>query len=139
VVDWTVASDVRLGFHPDHPEQRAEGFKRSFERARAAAGILQFRSYDLRHCFISKAIMSGVDTFTIAKWAGHSSTQMSDQVYGHLTPEFRAGQMARIKFDFLSDDQKPLDSSSGQPVQQASEVAAKPAIEAIVKPAPQAA
>jgi integrase len=127
-------------FHPDHPEQRAEGFKRSFERARAAAGISQFRSYDLRHYFISKALMSGVDTFTISKWAGHSSTQMIDQVYGHLTPEFRAGQMARIKFDFLSGDhQKPLDSPSGQPVQKPSEEPAKPAVEAVVKAVPQLA
>jgi integrase len=127
-------------FYPDHPEQRAESFKRSFERARAAAGIPQFRSYDLRHYFISKAIMSGVDTFTIAKWAGHSSTQMIDQIYGHLTPEFRAGQMARIKFDFLSDDhQESVESPSEPPAQQPTEEPAKPAIEAVVKPAPQLA
>ena len=119
-------------YYPDHPEQRAESFKRSFERARAAAGIPQFRSYDLRHYFISKAIMSGVDTFTIAKWAGHSSTQMIDQVYGHLPPEFRARQMARIKFDFFSgDQQKPVEEPAKQP--------AEPAVEAVVKPAPQLA
>jgi integrase len=127
-------------FYPDHPEQRAESFKRSFERARAAAGIPQFRSYDLRHYFISKAIMSGIDTFTIAKWAGHSSTQMIDQIYGHLTPEFRAGQMARIKFDFLSDDhQESVESPSEPPAQKPTEEPAKPAIEAVVKPAPQLA
>ena len=115
-------------YYPDHPEQRAESFKRSFERARAAAGIPQFRSYDLRHYFISKAIMAGVDTFTIAKWAGHSSTQMIDQVYEHLTPEFRAGQMARIKFDFLSGDQQKSVKEPAQPV-----------VEIIVPPASQAA
>lgn len=119
-------------YYPDHPEQRSDGFKRSFERARAAAGIPHFRSYGLRHYFISQAIMSGVDTFTVAKWAGHSSTQMIDQVYGHLTPQFRAAQMARIKFDFFSDD-KP------KSVEQPTEEPAKPAIEAVVKPTPQAA
>jgi integrase len=36
-------------YYPDHPEQRSDGFKRSFERGRAAAGIPNFRSYDLRH------------------------------------------------------------------------------------------
>jgi hypothetical protein len=65
---------------------------------------------------------------------------MIDQVYGHLTAEFRAEQMARIKFDFLSGDhQKSLGSPSGQPVQQLSEEPAKPAIKAVVKPAPQPA
>ena len=116
-------------YYPDHPEQRAESFKRSFERARAAAGIPQFRSYDLRHYFISKAIMAGVDTFTIAKWAGHSSTQMIDQVYGHLTPEFRAGQMARIKFDFLSGDQ-PKPAAAEEPAK---------LVETVAQPASQAA
>ena len=83
--------------------------------------------------------MSGVDTFTIAKWAGHSSTQMIDQVYGHLTPEFRAGQMAKIKFDFLSgDQQKPVEPAK-QPAEQSAEEPAQPAVEAVVKPTPQPA
>jgi len=62
------------------------------------SGIPHFRPYDLRHLFVSKAIMSGVDTFTISKWTGHQSTRMIEQVYGHLTPEFRAKQMGRIDF-----------------------------------------
>jgi integrase len=33
-------------YHPSHPERRAVGFKRSFENARAAAGIPHFRPYD---------------------------------------------------------------------------------------------
>ena len=86
-------------YHPRYPERRAVSFKKSSENAREAAGIPEFRPYDLRHYFVSKAIMSGVDIFTISKWAGHCSTRMIEQVYGHLTPEFRAQQMGRIKFD----------------------------------------
>jgi len=29
----------------------------------------------------------------------YASSRMIDQVYGHLTPKFRAEQMGRIKFD----------------------------------------
>lgn len=120
-------------FHPDHPERRSDGFKRSFERARAEAGIPQFRSYDLRHYFISQAIMSGVDSFTVAKWAGHSSTQMIDKVYGHLTPGFRAQQMARINFTSLgADSSKPVEQPVPKPAEQ-------PAVEALTVPAPQPA
>ena len=76
--------------------------------------------------------MSDINSFTIAKWAEHSSTQMIDQVYGHLRPEFRAEQMAKIKFDFLGDDQQ-------KPTEKNDEESAKPAVEAIVKSAPQSA
>lgn len=120
-------------YYPDHPEQRSDGFKRSFERARAAAGIPHFRSYDLRHYFISQAIMSGVDSFTVAKWAGHSSSQMIDRVYGHLTPVFRAQQMARISFDSLgADAPKAVDPPATKPAVQS-------IVEAVCKPVPEAA
>ena len=85
-------------FNPFHPERQAKGFTKGFRNARRKAGIPNFRSYDLRHLFVSKAIMSGVDTFTISKWTGHQSTRMIEQVYGHLTPEFRAKQMQKIDF-----------------------------------------
>ena len=55
-------------FHPTYPDQRAKSFNGSFDTARRKAGIPKFRPYDLRHYFISKAIMSGVDIFTISKW-----------------------------------------------------------------------
>jgi integrase len=112
-------------FHPIYPVQRALSFNSSFDTARKKAGIPHFRPYDLRHYFISKAIMSGVDIFTISKWAGHASTSMIERIYGHLTPEFRAQQMARINFDSFSNG---LPKPDVQPV-----------VEAVVKPAPQPA
>jgi integrase len=110
-------------FHPRYPEKQARSFKKSFENAREKAGVPQFRPYDLRHYFISMAIMSGVDTFTISKWSGHASTRMIEQVYGHLTPEFRAKQMGKIKFDL-----------GGNGVGESAE---QPAVEAVAKPVPQ--
>jgi integrase len=112
-------------FHPTYPEQRAKSFNSSFDSARKKAGIPKFLPYDLRHFFISKAIMSGVDIFTISKWAGHASTKMIEQVYGHLTPEYRAQQMARIDFDSFGNGQPKSD--------------AQPVVEAHKTPAPQPA
>lgn len=128
IVEWRQHWEQRMApigtphqwvfYHPRYPEQRAISFKKSFENARDAAGVPDFRPYDLRHYFISKAIMSGVDIFTISKWAGHASTRMIEQVYGHLTPEFRAKQMGRINFDIAGDDQrKPSEQTSLQPAE----------------------
>lgn len=87
-------------FNPRRQNFRVATFAKAFEDARERAGLdgTGITTYSLRHYFISKAIMAGVDLFTIAKWAGHSSTHMIEQVYGHLTPEFRLLQMAKIRF-----------------------------------------
>jgi len=43
-------------------------------------------------------LMAGVDMLTVARWVGHSSTDMINNVYGHLRPEHTAEQMRRISF-----------------------------------------
>lgn len=85
-------------FNPRRQNFPVATFAKAFEDARDASGLngTGITPYSLRHYFISKAIMSGIDLFTITKWSGHSSTTMIEQVYGHLTPEFRSAQMAKI-------------------------------------------
>jgi hypothetical protein len=34
----------------------------------------------------------------VTKWAGHGSVRMIEKVYGHLSPEYHADQMAKIDF-----------------------------------------
>lgn len=85
-------------FHPKFPEQRALGFRRSFEAACKNAGLQGVRSYDFRHFFISEAVMAGCELMVIAKWAGHGSVRMIEKVYGHLSPKYHADQIAKIQF-----------------------------------------
>ena len=44
---------------------------------------------DLRHCFGSYLLNSGVDAIMIAEFMGHSSTDMLYKRYGHFTDEKR--------------------------------------------------
>jgi len=83
-------------FNPKNHDERAVSFFRCFYQARKAAGLPEMTSHTLRHYFISCAVMSGVPFFTIAKWVGHSSTKMIEQVYGHLSPDYRQQQMAKL-------------------------------------------
>ena len=85
-------------FHPVFPDKRALGFRRSFEEACKKAGLEGMRSYDLRHFFISEAVMAGCELMVIAKWAGHGSVRMIEKVYGHLRPDYHAAQIAKIGF-----------------------------------------
>jgi integrase len=52
--------------------------------------------YTLRHFFISYCVMRGIPMLTIARWVGHTTTQMIERVYGHLTPAYQAEQMTRF-------------------------------------------
>lgn len=62
----------------------------------------QMTSHTLRHYFISQCVMSDIEFFTIARWVGHQNTRMIEEVYGHLSPEYRRSQMAKLK---IVDDQ----------------------------------
>lgn len=51
------------------------------------AGVYPFRFHDLRHTAISYWILCGASPKQIAKWAGHTSTSVVFDRYGHLFPE----------------------------------------------------
>jgi hypothetical protein len=57
--------------------------------------------------------MSGVEMFTVAKWAGHRNTKMIEEVYGHLSPEYRAAQMLKLDIKF-GDGTGSAPSETGQ-------------------------
>lgn len=60
-----------------------------FLKALERAGIEDFRFHDLRHTAISYMMMNGIDLKTIAELVGHTTAQMVDQRYGHLSPDHK--------------------------------------------------
>ncbi len=64
------------------------------------AKLQKFGFHDLRHHFISYAVMSGVDFMTIASWCGHKDGGvLIGSVYGHLAAGHKKAQAARVSFD----------------------------------------
>ena len=55
------------------------------------------RHYDLRHAFVTRKLVSGVDSHVVAKLAGHRDSRMIDTVYSHVAGdfEFMLGQASR--------------------------------------------
>lgn len=76
------------------------GSERVERRERLLPPKLQrFGFHDLRHHFISYAVMSGIDFMTIARWVGHKDGGvLIGKVYGHLADEHRKAQAARLNF-----------------------------------------
>jgi len=61
--------------------------------------LQRFGFHDLRHHFISYAVMSGIDFMTIARWVGHKDGGiLIGKVYGHLSNEHAQAQAARMNF-----------------------------------------
>jgi integrase len=82
----------------------AHDFKESFNMARRHAvkkhpSLVIKGFHDLRHSFISYAVMSGVDFMTIASWVGHrDGGVLIGKVYGHLADEHKKAMASRLSF-----------------------------------------
>ena len=121
LVEWRKAWDVIFSgkrphdwvfVHPRNPRLRANGFRKTYLRAQRLAGLTEhMTSHCLRHFFISKAVESGVNSLVIARWVGHSTTRMIEQVYAHLSPEFRNGEMRKIQLG-LGNGMKPEEKTA---------------------------
>jgi integrase len=65
-------------------DEAAKTFRETLKLACKSAEV-EFGFHDLRHYFISHAVMAGVDYLTIARWVGHQDGGvLIGKVYGHL-------------------------------------------------------
>jgi hypothetical protein len=79
--EWIFPSDKKDGPRRD--------VKTAFDRAKRAAGLENFRFHDISHTAISYQVLAGVDFFSIAQLAGHTTPSMIETRYGHLSPRHR--------------------------------------------------
>src|ERR1035438_2992744 len=95
--DWVFPSPQRG--KKDIP---AKSFQESFNMAKAHATsehpkLAGKGFHDLRHYFISYAVMSGVDFMTIAEWVGHQDGGvLIGKVYGHLADAHKAAVTQKL-------------------------------------------
>jgi integrase len=60
-------------------------FRRSFSYVCEKAGVDWVTPHVLRHSFVTRLVESGVEIAKVSKWAGHSSIQVTADIYSHLT------------------------------------------------------
>ena len=78
---------------------RCQGTRLEAKERALAEHLQRFGFHDLRHHFISYAVMSGIDFMTIARWVGHKDGGiLIGKVYGHLSNEHAQAQAARMNF-----------------------------------------
>ena len=63
---------------------RHTNITRYFNKALEKAELSHYRIHDLRHSFISNAILNGVDIVTVSKYVGHKNIERTLNTYSHL-------------------------------------------------------
>lgn len=77
--------DVSYVFYDHKTGKPCVTVQRSFMGACKKAKIRDFRFHDLRHCFASHLVMSGIDLTTVKELLGHKDLTMTLR-YAHLAP-----------------------------------------------------
>jgi integrase len=78
----------------EQKHEPAEGARKTIRRERHGMAF-----HDLRHHFISMAVMSGIDFMTIASWVGHrDGGVLIGKVYGHLADDHKKAAAQKLNF-----------------------------------------
>ena len=102
--------------HRTDPERHMVAFKSFADLARSIG--LDFRLYDLRHTFGSRAVMAGVDLPTLKELMGHSTITMTMR-YIHPTPEHKIEALKKLENFQLSTPKStptPTNGENGVPL-----------------------
>lgn len=70
--------------------------RRGWYRLLAQAGLRRVRFHDLRHTWVSLLIQTGAHAKYIQEQAGHSSIQVTMDIYGHLFPSGNRGWVCKL-------------------------------------------
>lgn len=68
----------------EHAPLSPTHISRQFNDALEKAGLPHYRVHDLRHSFVSNAILNGADIVTVSKYVGHSNIEQTLNTYSHL-------------------------------------------------------
>jgi integrase len=104
------------GSEPLKPDNIAT---RYFEPALAKAGLRRFTLHDLRHTFGSLLIQDGASLAYVRDQMGHSSIQITVDIYGHLVPGANISWVDRL-------DDAPSQTAPTTPQQNATQVQPEP-------------
>ncbi len=88
----------RIGRQESGPVLQGGPPREALRAACRRAGCQPLRIHDLRHCFASWAIESGVDVPTVARWLGHKDGgALLMRTYSHLRDDHSLAEAQRLK------------------------------------------
>jgi integrase len=90
----------------------ANWHKRAWLPARRAAGYPTLRFHDLRHSVVPLWVAMGANLLQVSRWLGHSTVQITADVYGHLFPETNDLVIGRLDHALRAALPQPTDATA---------------------------
>lgn len=74
-----------------------EALDRRWVRVQSGLALSRrYRLHDLRHTYVTRAILAGINPRVVQYLAGHSSLELTLQVYSHITVEAAQAEIRRV-------------------------------------------
>jgi integrase len=83
-------------FHRAGRHMEQNYIRRVFKRLLAQAGLREIRLHDIRHTFASLLLSDGASPVYVKEQLGHTSIQMTVDIYGHLIPSSNRAMVNRL-------------------------------------------
>jgi integrase len=91
-----MGESVAVLFHQSGKPMEQNHVRRVFKRVLKKAGIREMRFHDIRHTFASLLLSYGQSPVYVKEQLGHSSIQMTVDIYGHLIPGSNRGAVNQL-------------------------------------------
>jgi len=103
----SIAGDLVFPSHVGTVIKPDNIFPRYMQPALKKAGLRRFRFHDLRHSFGSLLIQEGASLAYVKEQMGHSSIQITVDVYGHLVPGANIAWVDRLDVETTQHQSAP--------------------------------
>ena len=126
---------VEIIFHRKGKHMEQNYIRKVFKRILRKAGIREMRLHDIRHTFASLLLSNGESPVYVKEQLGHSTIQMTVDIYGHLIPGSNRGAVNKLDVSAPQDmgnfqEDTISDNATGRNLY-ATSVKKKPVIEVI--------
>jgi integrase len=91
--------------------------RRVFKRILQKAGLRDIRFHDVRHTFASLLLSDGTTPVYVKEQMGHSSIQMTVDIYGHLIPSSNRAAVNRLDTQPDATPAQPVEMKKPQPIE----------------------
>lgn len=98
---------VETVFHRAGKPMEQNYIRRVFKRILVQAGLREIRLHDIRHTFASLLLSDGASPVYVKEQLGHSSIQMTVDIYGHLIPSSNREMVNRLDSQLSATQPQP--------------------------------
>jgi len=102
-------------FHRSGKPMEQNHIRRVFKRLLAKAGLREIRLHDIRHTFASLLLSDGASPVYVKEQMGHSSIQITVDIYGHLIPSSNREMVNRLDSQPSATYPQPAKNKEAQP------------------------